>query len=48
LLVESAPFEQQLSLFDETEPLHRAVDAVRDRYGYDAVHLAAAEARDEE
>jgi len=42
------PFEQQLSLFDETEPLHRAVDAVRDRYGYDAVHLAAAEARDEE
>jgi DNA polymerase-4 len=42
------PFDQQLSLFDETEPLHRAVDAVRERYGYDAVHLAAAEARDEE
>jgi DNA polymerase-4 len=40
------PYQQQLSLFDETEPLHRAVDAVRERYGYDSVHLAAAEARD--
>jgi DNA polymerase IV len=42
------PQGQQLSLFDETEPLHRALDAVRERYGYDAVHLAAAEARDED
>ncbi|HXK19120.1 MAG TPA: DNA polymerase IV [Polyangiaceae bacterium] len=42
------PYDQQLSLFDETEPLHRAVDAVRERYGYDAVHLALADARDDE
>ena len=40
------PFEQQLSLFERTEPLHRAVDGVRERYGYEALHLAMAEARD--
>ena len=42
------PFEQQLSLFDDTEPLHRAVDAVRERYGYASVHLALADPGDED
>lgn len=34
---------QQLSLFDSTEFLHRAVDGVRKRYGYDPLHIAMAE-----
>jgi DNA polymerase-4 len=37
------PYEQQLSLFDETEPLHRAVDGVRKRFGYDALRIALGE-----
>lgn len=37
--------ERQLSLFDDHGPVHRAVDGVRERFGYDAVHLALA-ARD--
>jgi DNA polymerase-4 len=36
------PQGQQLSLFDHTEPLHRAVDGIRTRYGYDALHIATA------
>jgi DNA polymerase-4 len=34
------PFEPQLSLFDRCEPLHRATDAIRERYGYDALRVA--------
>jgi DNA polymerase-4 len=36
------PCEEQLSLFDDFEPLHRAVDDVRARFGYDALRLAQA------
>jgi DNA polymerase-4 len=39
------PYDQQLSLFDDTEPLHRAVDGVRKRFGYDALRIALAESR---
>jgi DNA polymerase-4 len=35
--------ERQLSLFDDHGPVHRAVDGVRERFGYDALHLALAE-----
>jgi DNA polymerase-4 len=38
------PAERQLCLFDEGEPLHRAMDGIRERYGYSAVHLALARA----
>ena len=37
------PQGQQLCLFDESEPLHRAVDGVRTRYGYDALRIAFAQ-----
>jgi DNA polymerase IV len=36
------PAERQLCLFDEGEPLHRAMDRIRERYGYGSVHLALA------
>ncbi|MDF3068695.1 MAG: DNA-directed polymerase [Polyangiaceae bacterium] len=39
--------ERQLSLFDDHGPVHRVVDGVRQRFGYDALHLALA-ARDRE
>lgn len=32
--------ERQLSLFDDHGPVHRVVDGVRQRFGYDALHLA--------
>jgi DNA polymerase-4 len=35
--------ERQLLLFDDHGPVHRVCDRVRDRYGYDALHLALAE-----
>jgi DNA polymerase-4 len=35
------PYDEQLSLFDHGEPLHRAMDGIRDRYGYDALRIAA-------
>jgi DNA polymerase-4 len=41
------PCGEQLCLFEQSEPLHRAVDGVRKRYGYDAVRLALAGSRDE-
>jgi len=41
------PYAQQLSLFDHTEPLHRAVDLVRQRYGYESLRIALAEQRDD-
>src|SRR6185436_11727195 len=39
------PYDEQLPLFDPTEPLHRAVDLVRRRYGYGALRIALAERR---
>ena len=33
-------YDEQLSLFEPTEPLHRAVDALRSRFGYDTLRLA--------
>jgi DNA polymerase IV len=38
------PYDEQLSLFDDGEPLHRAMDGIRKRYGYDALRIALAEA----
>jgi hypothetical protein len=40
------PHDQQLTLF-ERAALQRAVDAVRARYGYDAMRIALAVARRE-
>jgi len=37
------PRDAQLSLFDGCEPLHRAMDGIRKRYGYDALRIALAE-----
>lgn len=34
--------ERQLSLFDDHGPVHRVVDGVRERFGYDSLHLALA------
>jgi DNA polymerase-4 len=34
------PCGLQLSLFDDSESLHRAVDGVRSRYGYGSLHWA--------
>jgi DNA polymerase IV len=34
------PYDEQLSLFGDDEPLHRAVDAIRQRYGYHALEMA--------
>jgi DNA polymerase IV len=39
------PFDEQLSLFDYNEQLHRAMDGIRKRYGYDALRIALAESR---
>ncbi|HMI84271.1 MAG TPA: DNA polymerase IV [Polyangiaceae bacterium] len=33
-------YDEQLSLFDDGEPLHRAMDGIRERYGYDALRIA--------
>ena len=38
------PYDEQLSLFDDGEPLHRAMDGIRERYGYDALRIALADA----
>jgi DNA polymerase-4 len=38
------PFDEQLSLFDH-EKLHRAMDGIRKRYGYDALRIALGESR---
>lgn len=37
------PYDEQLWLFDDSEPLHRAVDGVRERFGYDSLRIALAE-----
>ena len=39
------PCAEQLSLFDHGEPIHRAMDGIRIRYGYDALRIALAESR---
>jgi DNA polymerase IV len=39
------PYEEQLCLFDHGEPIHRAMDGIRQRYGYDALRIALAESR---
>jgi DNA polymerase IV len=39
------PYDEQLALFDNGEPLHRAMDGIRKRYGYDALRIALAEMR---
>jgi DNA polymerase IV len=39
------PTEQQLSLFDGGEPLHRAMDGIRRRFGYEALGIALAASR---
>jgi hypothetical protein len=39
------PQAQQLALFDATQPLHRVMDCVRERFGYDALGLALADIR---
>jgi DNA polymerase-4 len=36
------PDDEQLCLFDGTAPLHRAVDHIRERFGYNAVRIAHA------
>ena len=33
-------YDEQLSLFDDGRALHRAVDGIRKRYGYDALRIA--------
>jgi DNA polymerase-4 len=38
-------YDEQLSLFGDDEALHRAVDGIRKRHGYDAVRLALTVAR---
>ena len=38
-------FDEQLSLFDGGERLHRAVDAIRARFGFDSLHLATSTSR---
>jgi DNA polymerase IV len=38
-------YDEQLSLFESSEPLHRAVDGIRERYGYEALHIALAQSR---
>jgi DNA polymerase IV len=39
------PSDEQLCLFDDAEPLHRAMDGIRHRYGYDALRIALASSR---
>lgn len=38
------PAERQLCLFDEAAPLHRAMDGIRERYGYGSLRIALADA----
>jgi len=42
------PEAAQLRLFDQGEPLHRAMDSVRKRYGYDALRIALGNAGERE
>lgn len=40
------PCDEQLCLFEHKEPLHRTVDEIRQRYGFEAVRNALAGSRD--
>jgi DNA polymerase-4 len=40
------PYDRQLRLFGDDEPLYRAVDDIRERYGYDTLRMALTTARD--
>ena len=40
------PYDRQLRLFGDDTPLYRAVDDIRERYGYEAMRLALASGRD--
>jgi DNA polymerase-4 len=40
--------DDQLSLFDHSEPIHRAMDGIRKRYGYDALRIACGGNQDRE
>jgi len=42
------PEAAQLRLFDQGKPLHRAMDSVRKRYGYDALRIALGNAGERE
>lgn len=46
--VNSHPRTAQLSLFDQGAPLHRTMDDVRKRYGYDALRIALGDAGENE
>jgi hypothetical protein len=39
------PYDEQLTFFDNGNQIHRAVDGVRKRYGYDALRIALAASR---
>jgi len=39
------PADVQLALFETHQPLHRAMDGIRERYGYESLRIALAEAR---
>ena len=41
------PYDEQLTLFQQGEQLHRAVDEIRERYGYDALRIALGEPKRE-
>jgi DNA polymerase IV len=43
-LSQLCPDDEQLSLFEQNEALHQAMDGIRKRYGYDALRLALGEA----
>lgn len=42
------PHDEQLCLFDASEPLHRAVDQIRQRFGFNALRIAHATPQREE
>ena len=42
------PHASQLELFDQSEPLHRAMDTIRQRYGFEALRIALADSRERE
>ncbi len=42
------PYDEQLTLFDQGGRLHRVVDGIRKRYGYDALRIALSESQRDE
>jgi DNA polymerase-4 len=41
------PFDQQLNLFERAEPLHRTMDSIRQRYGFESLRNGLAGSREE-